>query len=91
MTRLCCPQYEDRMPIGKESIIQSVPAFTVKAFYERWYRPENMAVVAIGDFADPDAVVDMIRHQMEKVKSASPQSAPTIPRYVFRMLDMSIV
>ena len=68
------------MPIGKESIIQNVPASTVKAFYERWYRSENMAVVAIGDFADPDAVVDMIRHQMEKVKSASTQPTPAIPK-----------
>ena len=40
-----CMQYADRLPIGLESIIRNVPAETVKAFYDRWYRPENMAVV----------------------------------------------
>jgi hypothetical protein len=39
-------QYADRLPIGLESIIRNVPAETVKAFYDRWYRPENMAVVS---------------------------------------------
>jgi len=44
-------QYAERLPIGKESVIRNVPAATVKAFYQRWYRPEHMAVVVTGDFA----------------------------------------
>ena len=36
-------QYADRLPIGLERIIREVPADVVKAFYERWYRPQNMA------------------------------------------------
>ncbi len=36
-------QYADRLPIGLEKIIREVPADVVKAFYERWYRPQNMA------------------------------------------------
>jgi len=43
-------KYADRMPIGLESVIRSVPASTVKGFYQRWYRPEHMAIVAVGDF-----------------------------------------
>ena len=37
-----CPllQYGERLPIGKESVINGVPASVVKGFYERWYRPE---------------------------------------------------
>lgn len=38
-------QYADRLPIGLESVIRNVPAESVKAFYDRWYRPENMALV----------------------------------------------
>lgn len=38
-------QYAERLPIGLESVIRGVPAETVKAFYDRWYRPENMALV----------------------------------------------
>jgi len=29
-----------------------VPNMKVRAFYERWYRPENMAIVAVGDITD---------------------------------------
>ena len=47
-------QYADRLPIGLEKVIREVPASVVKAFYERWYRPQNMAIVAVGDFADTD-------------------------------------
>lgn len=46
-------KYADRLPIGKDSVIKGAPAELVKAFYERWYRPESMAVVVVGDFEDP--------------------------------------
>lgn len=45
-------RYAERLPIGTEAVIRRCPADTVRAFYERWYRPENMALVAVGDFAD---------------------------------------
>lgn len=45
-------QYAERLPIGTEQIIKHVPAGVVQAFYRRWYRPEHMAVVAVGDFED---------------------------------------
>ena len=59
----CDVQYADRMPIGQEKIIQHAPASTVKAFYERWYRPENMAIIATGDL-DTDEVVNIIKQQL---------------------------
>ena len=43
-------KYADRLPIGKETVIRGVPAETVRAFYKRWYRPEHMCVVVVGDF-----------------------------------------
>lgn len=46
-------KYADRLPIGTEAVIRRGPAATVRAFYERWYRPENMTLVAVGDFAEP--------------------------------------
>jgi len=45
-------QYADRRPIGKEEVIRNVSAQRVRDFYRRWYRPENMAVIAVGDFSD---------------------------------------
>ena len=68
------------MPIGKEDIIQGISASKVHAFYRRWYRPDNMAVVAIGDFDDVDAVVAMIKQHMGKCEAPNRPAEP-IPRY----------
>ena len=43
-------RYADRLPIGKTEIIQNFNADRVKQFYADWYRPDLMAVVAVGDF-----------------------------------------
>jgi zinc protease len=41
-----------RMPIGLEPVIQHAPRERFVDFYDTWYRPERMTVVAVGDF-DP--------------------------------------
>lgn len=43
--------YADRLPIGLELVIRDADAATVRAFYERWYQPQHMAVIAVGDFS----------------------------------------
>lgn len=45
-------KYAERLPIGTEHIIRHVSADVVRQFYQRWYRPEHMAVVAVGDLSD---------------------------------------
>ncbi|GIL74679.1 hypothetical protein Vretimale_2315 [Volvox reticuliferus] len=75
-------KYADRLPIGTEAVIRRGPASTVRAFYERWYRPENMALVAVGDFPNADAVVELIRRQMGSGASRSNSSpAAPVPRF----------
>lgn len=46
----------DRLPIGTKEVRDQFTAASVRAFYERWYRPENMTLVAVGDFGDLDPV-----------------------------------
>ena len=41
--------YEDRAPIGSEEAIIATTSEQVRDFYDRWYRPELMAVIAVGD------------------------------------------
>ena len=41
--------YEGREPIGTLETVQSMTAKDLRAFYERWYVPANMAVVVVGD------------------------------------------
>ena len=41
--------YEGRDPIGNEDTVGSFPPEMLRDFYEKWYVPANMAVVAVGD------------------------------------------
>ena len=75
------PQYAERLPIGLESVIRHVDAGTVKGFYQKWYRPERMAVVCIGDFADPDAVVATLKEALSSATAASSTPTPPLPKY----------
>jgi zinc protease len=43
-------QYANRMPIGKKEILESCPHDALRRFYRDWYRPDLMAVFAVGDF-----------------------------------------
>ena len=42
-------RYAERLPIGKPEILRTAPAARLRAFYDTWYRPELMAIVAVGD------------------------------------------
>lgn len=42
--------YEGRDPLGAPEAVASMTAAELRAFYEAWYVPSNMAVVAVGDW-----------------------------------------
>src|SRR5262245_58326523 len=66
-------RYADRIPIGKTEIIQNFKPETLKKFYKDWYRPDLMAVVAVGDF-DKAAVENLIKTHFSRIP------APSSPR-----------
>ena len=43
-------RYAERLPIGDPETLQNAPVERLRSFYEDWYRPDLMAVVAVGDF-----------------------------------------
>ena len=43
-------RYADRITIGLPEIIQNAPPSALVRFYKDWYRPDLMAVIAVGDF-----------------------------------------
>jgi zinc protease len=53
-------RYADRMPIGTPEILRTFRPDALRRFYTDWYRPDLMAVIAVGDF-DPAAIEKMIR------------------------------
>ena len=42
-------KYGERMPIGLMSVIDSFRPQTLRDYYHRWYRPDNQAVIVVGD------------------------------------------
>jgi zinc protease len=66
-------KYARRLPIGKPDVIKGAPRDTLARFYKDWYRPDLMAVIAVGDF---------VPAEMEKKISAEFGNlpAPSQPR-----------
>ena len=63
-------RYADRSPIGRPEIIQNVSPARLKQFYTDWYRPDLMAVIAVGDF-DPAAIESMIVAHFARIPAAA--------------------
>lgn len=42
-------RYAERLPIGKPDILRTFKPERLRAFYDTFYRPDRMAVVAVGD------------------------------------------
>jgi zinc protease len=42
-------RYADRLPIGLPEVLKNAPRERLVAFYQKWYRPDQMAVVVVGD------------------------------------------
>ncbi|MGE5181111.1 MAG: M16 family metallopeptidase [Acidobacteriota bacterium] len=52
-------RYAERLPIGKPEILKTAKRDTLYRFYKDWYRPDEMAVIAVGDF-DPAQIQKQI-------------------------------
>lgn len=69
-------RYADRLTIGQPEIIQKAPRDTLYRFYKDWYRPDLMAVIAVGDF-DPEAMQKEIVQRFGDLKNpASERKRP---------------
>lgn len=63
-------RYVERIPIGKTDIIRNAKPERLKKFYTDWYRPDLMAVVAVGDF-DKAVVEKMIAAHFSTIPPAT--------------------
>ncbi|KAL8153842.1 hypothetical protein V2J09_011602 [Rumex salicifolius] len=94
-------KYAERLPIGLEDIIRTVtPEIRLEdiirtvtpevaqSFYRKWYNIKHMALVAVGDFVDCEAVIELIKEHFGSITPENPPSIPVIevplhqePRY----------
>jgi zinc protease len=80
-------KYAVRLPIGKKEVLESFTHDVLKRFYKEWYRPDLMAVVAVGDF-DKKEIEALIKKQFtglanpsqerERIKYRLPNHAETL-------------
>src|SRR3990170_7972424 len=68
--------YDGRLPLGAPADVEATTPEGLRSFYEDWYRPDLMAVVAVGDF-EADDIEAMIRERFESI--AEPADAPAVP------------
>jgi len=71
-----------RIPIGTVEVISQAPRAEFVDFYNTWYRPDLMTVVAVGDF-DPALVEAKLREIMGPLAARAPaRPAPSLGRVV---------
>jgi zinc protease len=69
-------RYADRLPIGKPDILQNFKHDRLRQFYADWYRPDLMAVVAVGDF-DKVAMQSLVeKHFAPLPRASKPRPRP---------------
>ena len=71
-------RYGERIPIGDKRTLETYKPATLRRFYDTWYRPDLMAVVAVGDF-DKTQVERLIRRHL----GAIPHATNARPRTLF--------
>jgi zinc protease len=55
-------RYATRLPIGDRRTLETFKQESLKRFYRDWYRPDLMAVIAVGDF-DPKTIEAQIKRR----------------------------
>ncbi|MCL4866315.1 MAG: insulinase family protein, partial [Gemmatimonadales bacterium] len=72
-------RYAERLPIGTVASLQAADSARLVRFYRDWYRPDLMAVVAVGDF-DPEAIERLVhQHFRGLAMPDAPRPRPIFP------------
>ena len=60
-----------RLPIGSVDVLRTANSALLRSYYDAWYRPERITLIAVGDF-DPAAVESKIRARFGDLKARAP-------------------
>ncbi len=74
-------KYAERLPIGKPDVLKTFKPERLRAFYTKWYRPDRMAVVAVGDIevAELEALIRKEFGALAKPSTPPPDRNYTVP------------
>lgn len=60
-------RYGQRLPIGTMEVVDNFPPQAIRDYYEAWYRPDNQAIIVVGDI-DPHYIEGKIKEIFSPVK-----------------------
>jgi zinc protease len=74
-------KYAQRLPIGKPEVLKTFTPAQLRAFYTKWYRPDRMALVVVGDInsSELEAEVRKMFGATKKPTTPPPPRAYEIP------------
>ena len=73
-------KYGRRMPIGLMSVVNNFKPETLRKYYQKWYRPDNQAIIVVGDI-DVDRTEAKVKEMFSTIKLA-PNAVPVVPEQV---------
>ena len=84
-------RYADRLPIGLPEVLKSAPRERLVAFYQKWYRPDNMAVVVVGDLpvAEAEQLIQKRFGVIPAAKGAAASVDASVPGHKDTLISMS--
>lgn len=71
-------RYASRLPIGTRSNLENFKHEDLINFYRTWYRPDLMAVIAVGDF-DKKQVEDLIKRHFSTLSAPATTARASYP------------
>jgi len=71
-------RFAERIVIGDTAVIRHAAPEHLRDFYERWYRPDLMAIAVVGD-VDPEEILQMIQEKFSQSRRS--ESAGSVPAY----------
>ena len=81
-------KYGKNLPIGKKEVIENATSESLRAFYRKWYKPERMAIIAVGDFSSgkltKTGIIELIEEYFSKIppeKGQKKEAHPSLPEH----------
>lgn len=82
----------DREPIGLMDTVATVTPAQLRQFYQRWYQPNNMTFIVVGDIDSKEALA-LIKDNLSKLpanKAAENRVWPTKPKTTCALISLMI-
>ena len=73
-------KYGRRMPIGTMEVVKNFKPDVLRAYYHKWYRPDNQAIIVVGDI-DVNRTEQKIKEMFSGIK-LDPNATPVVPEPV---------